>query len=596
MSTLPRFLADIWGRFRWRAVALVLVMLVNGLMEGLAILLLFPLLSMVGVGVGLGASSNSVAQVAGHIFSILGIGPSLMGVLGLVIGAFVLQNSVFLLQSWLAARQQNDYVAHWRQKLAAAYLHADWPFFLNQRGGHLINSMTNECFRAGGAFYLVVQLASAILVASVYMGIALITAWQATLMIFAAGGLVFVLTHPIIRHSHRTAQRIGDQTAELTHVTSEVFGLVKLVKATAIEPRMIRRIGDLAHDLSRGYFWLSFHPNLLRAIFETVIISALAVMLVICTQVLDMDTATVFLVLAVFVRLYPRVSSLQQNIQLLQSHLPSVDLVRGLHDQAAARAEHRRDDGTASAPTLPPTIELDGLQVDYGDYSALSDVRFTIPSGWTVALVGPSGAGKSTLVDTLLRLTPPTAGRILVDGRPIQDYALGEWRRCVGYLPQETFLFDASIRDNIAWEIPNASRDAVEEAARQAQAHDFIMALPQGYDTPVGERGVRLSGGQRQRLGLARVLLKNARILILDEATSALDADAESAVVKVISSLRGQMSIIIITHRLSTARDADQLFVLERGRLVESGTWSSLTQQDGVFNRLWRSQSEHPQV
>ena len=222
---------------------------------------------------------------------------------------------------------------------------------------------------------------------------------------------------------------------------------------------------------------------------------------------------------------------------------------------------------------------------------ALDRVDLRIDAGRSAAFVGSTGGGKSTLIKLLLRFYEPQQGRVLLDGIPIGELNLQDLRRAIGYVAQDTFLADASVAQNIAYGMPDASREAVIEAAKSAEAHDFIVALPQGYDTPVGERGMRLSGGQRQRLALARAILKNPPILVLDEATSAVDNETEAAIQRSLDRLVVGRTTLIVAHRLSTVRHADTIHVIDGGRIAESGTHDQLLALDGIYASLWRLQT-----
>jgi subfamily B ATP-binding cassette protein MsbA len=218
----------------------------------------------------------------------------------------------------------------------------------------------------------------------------------------------------------------------------------------------------------------------------------------------------------------------------------------------------------------------------------LSSVTLDIPAGKKIALVGPSGAGKTTIFNLLLRFYDASSGTIAVDGQDIRGVTLDSLRAAIGVVTQEAVLFDETIADNIALGKPGASLGEIKAAARNAAAHDFIAALPEGYDTRVGEGGLKLSGGQRQRVAIARAMLRNAPILLLDEATSALDAESERQVQDALARLTAGRTTIVIAHRLSTVRDADQIFVLDKGRVVESGKHDALLAQGGLYAQLYR--------
>ncbi len=254
-----------------------------------------------------------------------------------------------------------------------------------------------------------------------------------------------------------------------------------------------------------------------------------------------------------------------------------------------------RDDRDCIRTTVQGNVEFSGVSFAYEQSAGipvLDNISLHIPVGKTVALVGQTGSGKSTLVKLLLRFYQPQQGAIYMDGHNIQDICLDNLREQIGLVSQDIYLFDGSVRDNIAYGKPEADDAAIEKAARLAEAHDFIAALPQGYDTIVGERGIRLSGGQRQRLSIARAILKDPPVLVLDEATSAVDNDTEAAIQRSMAKIAKNRTVIIIAHRLSTVVGADNIVVLDHGRIVETGTHTELINKtNGIYAKLWRVQT-----
>jgi ATP-binding cassette subfamily B protein len=265
----------------------------------------------------------------------------------------------------------------------------------------------------------------------------------------------------------------------------------------------------------------------------------------------------------------------------------------------ALTAEHTE---VADAPGAPPLVVADGEvrfeHVDFGyekNRQILFDVTLTIPAGRTVAVVGPSGAGKSTLSRLLFRFYDVTGGRITVNGQDLRAVRQDSLRAAIGIVPQDTVLFNDSIEYNIAYGRPGATHDEIVAAAKLAQIHDFIVSTPEGYATPVGERGLKLSGGEKQRVAIARAVLKGPRILIFDEATSALDSKSEKAIQAELKRIATNRTTLTIAHRLSTIVDADEILVLDHGRIVERGTHGALLASDGVYARMWQlQQTESP--
>jgi ATP-binding cassette subfamily B protein/subfamily B ATP-binding cassette protein MsbA len=290
-------------------------------------------------------------------------------------------------------------------------------------------------------------------------------------------------------------------------------------------------------------------------------------------------------------RLNGSITSITQSLGSLTNNAAGLDILNRILE--SSDKEFRRKSG-ASFNALTKGIEFRDVTLSYSPdlKPALSNIDLKITKGQTIALVGTSGSGKSTLADMLIGLYPASSGELLIDGIPLVQLDLSSWQKRLGVVSQDTFLFNASIFDNIRFGNPGATMADVEAASRKAQAHTFITELPMGYETVIGERGYRLSGGQRQRLSLSRAILRDPELLILDEATSALDTESEELVQQAIDQFEGKYTVLVIAHRLSTIVNADVICVMEQGKIIERGTHAELIKMGGRYSKLWAKQSK----
>lgn len=582
---IKRLLIDLWRQFGWRCPMLVGLIVLSSFLEGLAISLLLPLLATLGITSGAGSQPSVFAT----IFNWLGLPVTLLSVALLMGMMVVFQYAALLFQAWLSAGVQNGYLQELRQQLFRRLMRADWPFLMKRSAGSLINAVGGETSRAASGVYVVVQLASSTITTVLFVSIALALSWQLTMFLLISAAVVALILHPIVQRARSLGAEISHQTARSVGWLGEVFNGAKLIKATAAEEHVAQRHDIIEGELARIQRSLSFQPQLLRAVFEAVGILLLLTTLALASAIFDLGGGVVITIVALFLRLYPRLGNIQHLVQQLFVNLPAIDALEKLGRELNAAEESI--DVACGAPLQAGDIKITNLHLSYDERPVLQGLDLRLAKGGLYAFVGPSGAGKTSLVDCLLGLVPSTQGEIRIGELTTAEIGLGAWRRSVGYVTQETILFNMSIRDNIAWSNVGATQSEIEAAARCANAHDFILETVSGYDTIVGDRGVLLSGGQRQRLGLARALLGRRALLILDEATSALDSESEEEILKVIRALRGQMTVIVIAHRLSTVRDCDVIFVLDKGLVVEAGSWTKLVAGAGRFNKLWEQQS-----
>jgi subfamily B ATP-binding cassette protein MsbA len=393
------------------------------------------------------------------------------------------------------------------------------------------------------------------------------------------------------RYMRKTARKLQEQTAELTVLLTQAFQGIRLIKAYNLEQyeqaKMSQAIEDVFTRLVKGVRMKSAsHP-----IME--FLGGIAIGTVICYgghQVIEgaQTPGAFFTFITALIMSYEPLKRLANLNANLQEQMGAADRVFALMD----RENEVQDMPRAHAREVfqgQVTFENVGFYY-YPGQPVLSDISLTIKAGDKIAFVGPSGGGKSTLFNLLLRFFDPTIGRILIDGIPLMDFTMESLRHQIAFVSQDVVLFDDTIAANIAFGKPGASQEDIKAAARAAAAHDFIMALPQGYDTPVGEQGLRLSGGQRQRISIARAMLKDAPILLLDEPTSALDSESEHAIQEALGTLMKGRTTLVIAHRLVTVQDADVIYLLESGRLTAHGRHQALMKQSAKYAQLCQMQ------
>jgi ATP-binding cassette subfamily C protein len=525
-------------------------------------------------------------------FLTVGIRPTLGIVLGVYVAAIGAQGLLERRQAGLTNIIQHEFVTTLRTRLYRAIVGAKWTEFARVRASDFKHVLTDEVGRVGAATYSLIDLSVVVATSLVYVALAARVSPGMTGLVIVCGALLALTVRRKIENARLAGEHHWESSVRLHRAISEHLGSLKMAKGYGMEDRHADVFVRLSADLSDVGLETTQSYSRLKQQLSLGTAAVLAVIVYVSYTVLAVSTAQLLLLLFLFGRLVPRLTSLYQKTQSLATLLPAFAAVSEMERRCLAAAEppvERRLE-----IELNHRIALDQITLDYrddGQSPAVRDVSLTITAGTTTAIVGPSGAGKSTLADLLMGIIEPSRGRVLVDGTPLTRDHLPAWRHRIGYVPQDTFLFHESVRANLLWARPDADEEDLWRSLRLAAADTFVAALPQGLDTVVGDRGVLVSGGERQRLSLARALLRRPRLLILDEATSSLDSENEVRIQQAIKNLHQQMTIVVITHRLSTVRDADLIHVLDQGQLVESGTWDTLmARRSGRFRELCQAQ------
>jgi len=459
-------------------------------------------------------------------------------------------------------------------------------YFGKTHSGQLINTLTGELGRLQSAFSLIAFMISKGLTLIVYAVLMFTISWQLTVISLMLFTLLAVGLSTLNARVRESSFAVSTASGAFATISLEFINGIRTVQASATQDYERKRFYQSSQEMLRSSMKATTHSAIVRPIAEglatTVLISMIIVAITIFVANGTLQTASLLTFLFILFRLVPAVHELNGNRAQLSGYGGTIANITEV-----LRSDNKPYllDGTSQFSGLERAIEF--IAVDFGYDPAspvLKDITLTIPRGKMTALIGASGAGKTTLVDLIPRFYDPIRGQILLDGKDLRSFSTKSLRHKMAIVSQETFIFNASVRHNIAYGLENVTDAEVWTAARQANALDFILEMPQQFETTLGDRGVRLSGGQRQRLAIARALLRNPEILILDEATSALDSVSERLIQESLEQLSEGRTVIAIAHRLSTISRADKVVVLEQGQIVEQGTYQELL---NVRGKLW---------
>jgi len=490
---------------------------------------------------------------------------------------------------------QSSLLQELKVRLFDAYGEMDYRYYVRKNTGHLINVINQQVDKFFLSFQSFAGFLTQVITGMSYFAFAFAITWQFSLMALLAGGVLASFFKYLNRYVRELSRMHSRELSGLNKLLVQSLQSLKYIISTN-QSGQLRQGVTASVDRLTGYILRQRVAGAFTsAMKEPASVLLIIGLIVVQVTVFEEPVTPIFVALLLFHRGMQTLVTMQAQWQTMMNRIGAVEMVDEELQHVEKHAETR---GNVPAPSLSESVAFRDVSFAYDpeDGNVLKNINLEIQANTTVAFVGESGAGKTTLIDMLTLLLKPQTGRIEIDGVSHDDVDPVSWRSQIGYVSQETVVFDDTIANNISlWtdaDDPDQLQARIEDAARRAYAHDFIQRLPDGYDTVVGDRGIRLSGGQRQRLFIARELFKEPNLLILDEATSALDTESERHIQKGIDQLKGTMTVAIIAHRLSTIKNVDHIYILDRGTIKEEGTFEELyNESESRFRGMIEMQS-----
>ena len=560
-----------------------------GLIEGLGISLFIPLLEILqNDGI---ATDNAILNAIQSLYALVGVDltlyTSLIGIV-LIVSASLTLNFV---QRLVIADALYRFTQQLRANLVRTTFMSNWQRLSDINQGSVINLMVQESQRGGMALLAEVMCVASIIQVFILLGFAAAISWELVLLCFVFVIISMIIIRPLLMSAKRLGELKTQINKKLSFTFVDFLRGSKFIKLTATEKTVQNRLNGILEVSYKNLFASEVNKSAVYLFSQLLPLILLASTIIIAHDLLSISTSMILVFLLLLVRITPRMVQFQQQYQTYMAAAPALETI---NQEIKCNADflESSSDYTKVHVELKNEISLNDVHFNYvgSTTPAVQGISLKLLRNSFTALVGTSGSGKSTLVDLISGVQTPTAGHVLIDSQDLRNLQPSSWRQKIGYVGQETTIFNDTIRNNMCFAHPDASDEEILKRLKIANFMSVLESLPNGLDTELGENGTKLSGGERQRLAIARALMGEPTLLIMDEATSALDNESERLIQKAIEKIAGEITIIVIAHRLSTIRMADVIHVMEHGRLIEGGNFDTLLKDDKRFAQLYKIQ------
>jgi ATP-binding cassette subfamily B protein len=581
MKSLQAIL-ELTGRFRRYVFISLLMMTLEGIIEIGNIFSIAPI-----IDVFIHTKTEDMSIITRKFMawiSYTGFAPDNVAFIVIFLSLSILKGVITIIVKYTIISSRYELNRQLLNELYTSIFKTRWHFFASSHTGMLLNTLLRELNNIGGVIFSIGTLGSTIIRIMFFLALPIYISWKVTLIALFSGISFAVPIFFLGKVNYSLGKKITLNYNNLSQILQESLVAAKVILGFGNQHKNVGEIDRVFNNYSKAAVLSQLMHIGTPEMFYPLVMGAIIFTTYISLNHFSLPIAEVLIMAYAFMKMLPLIGNVTREKNALSNSLPSYEQAKNILNLAAQNIQKT---GSILFHELTGGLELKNIDFSYpGGEIVLKGLNAAIGKGKLTAFVGGSGAGKSTIVDIMIGFYEPDKGVVAVDGVALFDYDMTSFRQRLGYVPQDSILFNDTIRGNLLWGKDDATEEEIVEACKLANAHDFILELQNGYDTVVGERGIRMSGGQRQRIALARALLRKPQLLILDEATSSLDSQSELLIQQAVEKIAHKMTIVVIAHRLSTVRAADWIYVLDSGRVVDEGSFDDLISRDGLFKNM----------